>query len=86
MISLIFVVKSPWFLVDLCVWIERDMRQSRDVVDNKLTFFGVDSDGFDVDVGSPPTDKIICGRLVQSSKIDEMKFIYLQSGSKRVWF
>ena len=29
-----------------------------------LPFSVVNSDGFDVDVGCPPTDKIICGRLV----------------------
>jgi hypothetical protein len=42
--------------------------------------FSAVNDGFDVDVGSPPTDKIICGRLVESSKINEMNFIYLQNG------
>ena len=45
-----------------------------------LPFSVVNSDTFDVDIGCPPTDKIICGRLVQNSKIDEMKFIYLQNG------
>jgi hypothetical protein len=72
-----------WFLVELCGWIERGeiTRQSRDVgLITDLPFSVVTSDGFDVDASSPPTDTINCGRLVQSSKIDEINFIYLQNG------
>ena len=46
------------------------------MVDKDLPFSVVNSDSFqvNVDIGCPPTDKIICGRLVQSSKTDEMKW------------